>query len=330
MKKIASYSILFLILFSAGFAYWVKLPIITSAPAIEFTIKPGSGLSAVAQQINDAGVPVNAPLFMLLARITDKSGRIKAGSYELKPGATPLRLLNQLVRGEFAQEVLVIIEGWTFKQMRQAIAVHPGLKHDTGNMSEADLMQKIAPDYANPEGLFFPDTYLFAKGASDMQIFRQAHATLMRRLGDAWDKRDAALPYTTPYQALIMASIIEKETGQAGERSQIAAVFINRLRLGMLLQTDPTVIYGMGERYQGKIRKRDLETDTPYNTYTRSGMPPTPIALPGVASLMAALAPARSDALYFVAKNDGSSQFSDNLPDHNRAVNKYQRNQPGK
>jgi UPF0755 protein len=327
MKKLIAYSFLLGLLAAVGLAYWAKTPVITSGPAIEFTIKPGSGLSGAAQQIEDAGVPLNATLLTMLARITGKSSRLKAGAYEIKPGVTPLRLIDQLVRGEFAQEALSIIEGWTFKQMRQAIAAHPGLKHDTATLSEHELMAKITPDYSKAEGLFFPDTYLFAKGASDLQIFRQAHTVMLKRLNDAWEKRDPALPYKTPYQALIMASIIEKETGQKPERGMIAGVFINRLMAGMLLQTDPTVIYGMGDKYQGKIHKRDLETDTLYNTYTRPGLPPTPIALPGVASLAAALGPVKTDALYFVARNDGSSQFSNNLSDHNRAVNRYQREQ---
>jgi UPF0755 protein len=327
MKKLIAFSFLLGLLAAGGLAYWAKTPVITSGPAIEFTIKPGSGLSGAAQQIEDAGVPLNATLLTMLARITGKSSRLKAGTYEIKPGVTPLRLIDQLVRGEFAQEALSIIEGWTFKQMRQAIAAHPGLKHDTAALSEHELMVKITPDYPKAEGMFFPDTYLFAKGASDLQIFRQAHTVMLKRLNDAWEKRDPALPYKTPYQALIMASIIEKETGQKPERGMIAGVFINRLMAGMLLQTDPTVIYGMGDKYQGKIHKRDLETDTLYNTYTRPGLPPTPIALPGVASLAAALGPVKTDALYFVARNDGSSQFSNNLSDHNRAVNKYQREQ---
>jgi UPF0755 protein len=173
--------------------------------------------------------------------------------------------------------------------------------------------------------MFFPDTYLFAKGSSDIQVYQQAHASQLKRLNDAWEARAANLPYQSKYEALIMASIIEKETGQPSERAQIAAVFVNRLKTGMLLQTDPTVIYGMGDKYQGKIYKRDLLTDTPYNTYTRAGLPPTPIALPGLASITAALNPARSDALYFVARGDGTSHFSENLSEHNRAVNKYQR-----
>jgi UPF0755 protein len=319
--------IILLALASGGaFVYWAQQPIIEGGQqVIEFTIRPGSGLRSSTQQIAAAGVPVNPTLLALLARATGKSGKLKAGSYELKPGTTPLKLVNQLVRGEFAQESLSIIEGWTFQQMRDAIAAHPALKHDTAQWSNQELLAKITPDFRVAEGLFSPDTYLFAKGSSDLQIYKQAHALLLKRLNDGWVKRDPALPYKSPYDALIMASIVEKETGQKSERDMIAGVFINRLKLGMLLQTDPTVIYGMGDRYQGQIRKRDLLTDTPYNTYTRAGLPPTPIALPGAAALTSALNPAPTDALYFVSRNDGTSEFSGNLDDHNRAVNKYQR-----
>ncbi|OEZ93591.1 putative aminodeoxychorismate lyase [Janthinobacterium sp. HH107] len=324
-KKLVVSSVIAAIGVGGTFVYWAQQPITTDGEAIPFTIAPGSGAHAAGQQIADAGVPIVPILFNMLARIEGKTSKIKAGSYELKPGTTPQRLITQLARGEFAQESLTIIEGWTFRQMRMAMASHPGLKHDTVGLSDKELMAKISPEYVLPEGLFFPDTYLFAKGASEMQIFKQAHAAMIGRLSEAWDKRDPALPYKNPYEALIMASIVEKETGQKSERAMIAGVFVNRLKTGMLLQTDPTVIYGMGDNYQGKIRKRDLEADTPYNTYTRGGLPPTPIALAGAQSLTAALAPARTQALYFVARGDGTSQFSANLPDHNRAVNQYQR-----
>ncbi len=324
-KKLVVSSVIAAIGVGGTFVYWAQQPITTEGVAIPFTITPGSGAHAAGQQIADAGVPIVPILFNMLARIEGKTSKIKAGSYELKPGTTPQRLITQLARGEFAQESLTIIEGWTFKQMRLAMANHPALKHDTVGLSDQQLMAKISPEYPQPEGLFFPDTYLFAKGASEMQIFKQALTAMIGRLSEAWDKRDPALPYKNPYQALIMASIVEKETGQKSERAMIAGVFVNRLKTGMLLQTDPTVIYGMGDSYQGKIRKRDLEADTPYNTYTRGGLPPTPIALPGAQSLTAALAPARTQALYFVARGDGTSQFSANLPDHNRAVNQYQR-----
>jgi UPF0755 protein len=326
IKKIITLCILLALAAGGYFLYWQQAPITTGdAAPIDFTIVPGSGAHAAGQQIAEAGVPIQPLFFNLLARTTGKSGRIKAGSYELKPGTTPTRLIDQLVRGEFAQEQLTIIEGWSFRQMRAAIDAHPGLKHDTTTLSDAELMSAIGSAYKRPEGLFFPDTYLFAKGVSELQIYRQAHTMMLNRLDKAWAKRDAGLPYTTPYEALIMASIVEKETGQKSERNMIAAVFVNRLRLGMMLQTDPTVIYGMGLKFEGNIRKKDLEADTPYNTYTRNGLPPTPISLPGVESLAAAMSPAKTAALYFVARGNGTSKFSDTLPEHNRAVNQYQR-----
>lgn len=325
IKKLLVTGVIVSVAAVAGFSYWAKSPLDTGAKPVEFSIAPGSGVGAAAQQMAKAGVPVNPQLFNILARVTGEAGRIKAGSYELKPGTSPRRLLTQLVRGEFAQEAITIVEGWTFRQMRAAIAAHERLRHDTVKLSDEELMQKISSEYKAPEGLFFPDTYLFAKGSSELEIYKKAHQAMMKHLQTAWEGRDPSLPYKTPYEALTMASIIEKETGQKSERNMIAGVFVNRLRTGMMLQTDPTVIYGMGERYVGDIRKKDLQTDTPYNTYMRAGLPPTPIALPGIQSLHAALAPAKTQALYFVARGDGTSQFSDNLNDHNRAVNQYQR-----
>lgn len=325
-KKLLILSVILVLLASAALAYWARTAILPAdQPAKEFAIEPGSGVNSSVKQITEAGVPLNPDLFIVLARISGKSGKIKAGHYELKPGTTPLRLLDQLVRGEFAQESLAIIEGWTFRQMRQAVAEHPSLKHDTVTLSEQELLAKVAPGYKYAEGLFFPDTYRFAKGASELQVYKQAHAQLLRRLNKAWAARDPSLPYKSPYEALIMASIVEKETGAEADRGLIAAVFVNRLKRGMLLQTDPTVIYGMGEKFDGNIRKRDLVADTPYNTYVHAGLPPTPIALPGAAALSAAFNPARTDALYFVSRGDGSSHFSTNLDEHNRAVKKYQR-----
>jgi UPF0755 protein len=326
IKKFIFSIIVFALLVAAGVTFIANQPIIgRKDKPVEFSVKPGSSVRSTGQQIAEAGVPVNPWVFELLARLTGKASRLKAGSYEAKPGTTPLALIDQLVRGEYAQEGLAIIEGWSFKQMRQAIAAHPAVKHDTAGMSDRELLEKIGAQYAHPEGLFFPDTYRFAKGASDLMIYKQAHALLQKRLNEAWARRSPSVPYKSPYEALIMASIIEKETGQKAERNLIAAVFVNRLKKGMLLQTDPTVIYGMGDKFQGNIRKRDLETDTPYNTYMRTGLPPTPIALPGAESLEAALNPANSDALYFVARGNGTSEFTNNLSDHNRAVNKYQR-----
>ncbi len=311
----------------AGGVHWWSTASLTPAGAapIDFTILPGSGVRSSAEQIAAAGVPVNPWLFELLARASGRSARMKAGSYTIKPGTTPMRLIDQLVRGEFAQESLAVIEGWTFAQMREAIGAHPSLKHETSTWTDAELMAKLTPEQGAPEGRFFPDTYRFARQASDLSVYRQAFALMQKKLDVQWATRAADLPYQTPYQALIMASIVEKETGRRADRSLIASVFVNRLQRGMLLQTDPTVIYGMGKAYDGKIRKRDLQTDTAFNTYTRAGLPPTPIALPGEAALQAALHPAPSNALYFVSRGDGTSQFSENLGDHNRAVNQYQR-----
>ncbi|MFZ6657981.1 endolytic transglycosylase MltG [Undibacterium sp. TJN19] len=325
IKKLFVLLVLLAIAAGGGFYYWMQEAIFSDGKAIEFTIKPGSSVRVAARQIQQAGVPVNPLMLEALARAIGKANKLKAGSYEIEAGKTPLELLNKIVNGEFSMASLAVIEGWSFQQMRKLVDAHPSLKHETQGMSENELMHKISPDFAQAEGLFFPDTYLFAKGSTDLQLYQQAHGLLLKKLDEAWKKRAADLPYKNRYEALIMASIIEKETGQKSERAMIASVFVNRLRQGMLLQTDPTVIYGMGERYQGKIYKRDLLTDTPYNTYTRVGLPPTPIALPGLESLSAALSPAKSDALYFVARGNGTSQFSDNLNDHNRAVNKYQR-----
>jgi UPF0755 protein len=326
IKKLFTLIVLLAIVAATAFVFWAQQPVLPAGqPKIEFTIAPGSSLKSSMQQIADAGAPVNPFMMMVLAQLTGNSTKMKAGTYELKPGTTPNRLVTQIVRGEFAQEALTVIEGWSFRQMRVAINAHPALKHDTAALSDSELMVKIGSDYKTPEGLFYPDTYLFAKNSSDLQIYKQAHNLMLKRLNDAWLARDPSLPYASPYEALIMASIVEKETGKKSERTMIAGVFVNRLKQGMLLQTDPTVIYGMGESYKGNIRKRDLLTDTPHNTYTRAGLPPTPIALPGAESLHAALNPATTDAVYFVARGDGSSQFSSNLDDHNNAVNKYQR-----
>jgi UPF0755 protein len=277
------------------------------------------------RQLHDSGVAAQPTLMEIVIRGLGRAGAIKAGSYRLQPGSTPLSLIEMVVRGETIQESLTIIEGWSFAQMRAELVRHKWLSPVAAGLSDAALLAKITPDYTHPEGLFYPDTYVFARGTSDLQLFKQAHAQMQKKLAQAWASRAADLPYASPYEALIMASIIEKETGQEAERKRIAAVFVNRLKRGMLLQTDPTVIYGMGAGFDGTIRKQDLLTDTPYNTYRRAGLPPTPIALPGLAALEAALNPAATNDLYFVARGDGSSQFSDNLADHNKAVNQYQR-----
>jgi UPF0755 protein len=255
----------------------------------------------------------------VLARVTRQANAIKAGSYEVEAGVTPLALLAKLTRGDVSQAELAIIEGWNFRQLRAALDRHPDLRHDSAGLSDAELLARIGSTASHPEGLFFPDTYLFSRRSSDLDVLRRAHRHMLEVLGWASARR-AALQ--DPYQALIMASIVEKETGQAADRPMVASVFVNRCS-GMLLQTDPTVIYGLGEAFDGNLRKRDLLADTPYNTYTRPGLPPTPIAMPGVAALRAALNPPATDYLYFVARGDGSSEFSRTLDEHNRAVAQY-------
>ena len=263
-------------------------------------------------------------LFVAAARFSEVSKRLRAGRYEIRRGMRIADVIDRLVRGDTLKERLTIVEGWTFREMRAALAAHPLLKGDSGKMTEAQLLAAIGAVESHPEGLFAPDTYVFDAGSSDLDILRRAYRTQQARLAQAWEGRADELPLKSPYDALILASIIEKETGQSAERGRIAGVFVNRLRTGMLLQTDPTVIYGLGEKFDGNLRKRDLTTDTPYNTYMRAGLPPTPIALPGQASIEAALKPEQTKALYFVARGDGTSQFSDSLAEHNRAVARYQ------
>ena len=306
--------------------YWANEPLIEAGgKPIEFTIQAGSGVRSAMRQVNQAGVPAEPLLLEVLARGSGRANRIKAGSYSLTAGNSPLALLQMLVRGDTIQDSVTIIEGWTFSQMRALLSKHEGLKKDALALEDTQLLARLGVDYPYAEGLFYPDTYKFSRGSSDLQIFEQAHGRLKKMLEEEWAKRVEDLPYKTPYEALIMASIIEKETGKPSERDRIAAVFVNRLKRGMLLQTDPTVIYGMGANFDGNIRKQDLLTDTPYNTYKRVGLPPSPIALPGRAALQAALNPAKTNDLYFVARGDGTSQFSENLADHNKAVNQYQR-----
>ncbi|MEN7531560.1 endolytic transglycosylase MltG [Cupriavidus sp. DL-D2] len=313
---------------AGGFAWWANQPLGLSASPIEVIVKPNSGVASVGRQLQRGGVTMDPRMFQLLARITGHATDLKAGGYQFETGVTPFEVVEKIAKGDVSHYVVTVIEGWEFRKMRAAVDASPALKHDTQGMSDADLMKAIGAAETSPEGLFFPDTYLFARGSSDIELYKHAYRAMQKRINDAWNARAPDLPYKTPYEALIMASIVEKETGQASERPMIAAVFVNRLRKNMMLQTDPTVIYGIGPTFDGNIRKKDLTTDTPYNTYTRTGLPPTPIALPGLASLAAATTPAPSDALYFVARGDGSSHFSTSLPEHNRAVDKYQRGKP--
>lgn len=307
----------------AGAFWWLEQALPLSQPTLELEIEPGSTPRAVAQAAVQAGVQTDARWLYAWFRLSGQDRQIRAGNYELSSGITPKSLLSKLVRGEESLRAITFVEGWTFRQMRVALAKDPHLQQDTADLSEADIMQALGKPGMAAEGRFFPDTYTYAKGSSSLAVLRRAAAAMDKRLALAWEQRPDNSPLKTPEEALILASIVEKETGLASDRATIAGVFTNRLRKGMLLQTDPTVIYGMGEAYQGRIRKRDLQTDTPWNTYTRAGLPPTPIAMPGKASLWAAVQPAATDAFYFVARGDGSSQFSRTLDEHNRAVNRY-------
>jgi UPF0755 protein len=307
--------------------WWVYQPLRLSAPTVDLSIEPGTLPRGVAQAVKDAGVAVNPDLLYLWFRVSGQGRAIKAGSYELEAGLTPHRLLAKLARGEESLRAVTLVEGWNFRQFRAALAKEEVLKPDTKGLPDEAIMKLLGRPGQHPEGRFFPDTYTYAKGSSDVAVFRRALRAMDKRLAAAWAQRSAEAVVKTPDEALTLASIVEKETGKAADRPLIAAVFNNRLRVGMPLQTDPTVIYGMGTSFDGNLRKKDLQTDTPWNTYTRSGLPPTPIAMPGKASLLAAVQPAASKALYFVARGDGSSHFSASLDEHNRAVNKYQRGQ---
>jgi UPF0755 protein len=295
------------------------------SPPVSFSINAGSTLRSATQQMVQAGVLTSALPFEILTRLLGDPRNIKAGNYEVEKGLTPLDLMEKLTRGNNSALAITFVEGWTFRQMRKLLNEHPALNHDTRDLSDVDILQRLGIEHDSPEGLFFPDTYHFSHGVSDLNILRRSHQLMQKHLAAQWERRSPEIPLTTPYEALILASIVEKETGKALERTLISAVFLNRLKLGMKLQTDPTVIYGLGELFDGNLRKQDLVADNPYNTYTRTGMPPTPIAMPGLASLNAALNPAATDALYFVAKGDGSSHFSRSYEEHDRAVTKYQR-----
>ena len=290
-------------------------------------ITENSNMSSIAEQLMAQGVLENKWCFILLARLLNKDNKLQAGEYIFNKKITPYQLLMSLNIGMTTQSSITFIEGHNFKQMRERILKNDALKHTIHKMSDAELLRALNADYRVAEGLFFPSTYYFSRGTTDLEILERSYREMQKRLLNSWQKRALGLPYNNPYEALIMASIIEKETALAQERTVIAGVFLNRLKVGMRLQTDPTVIYGMGERYHGNIRKKDLLHDTPYNTYTRNGLPPTPIAMPGMAALEAALHPALTSALYFVSIGGRSHVFSKNISEHNRAVARFQSGQ---
>ena len=330
MRRLLVLLLLIALAVAFGAAWWVRAPMPVRAgqdagQALELEVEPGTTPRGVARAVVQAGFDTDARLLFWWFRLSGDDRGIKAGNYEIPQGTSPYTLLQKLVRGEEALRAVTLVEGWNFRQLRQALARAEQLKSETQGLSEADIMARLDRAGVAAEGRFFPDTYTYAKGSSDLAVLRRALHAMDRRLEAAWAQRAPDTPLKNADQALILASIVEKETGRAEDRAQIAGVFTNRLRVGMLLQTDPTVIYGLGEKFDGNLRRRDLQTDTPWNTYTRAGLPPTPIAMPGRAALLAAVQPAPTRALYFVARGDGTSHFSESLDEHNRAVNRFQR-----
>jgi UPF0755 protein len=309
----------------AGAAWITARPLPMRNLPIAFSVPLGASLRTAAQTVETAGIELPAWQLEILGRVLGRSAKIKAGSYEVTESLTAMELLDKLTRGDVTQGEVMLVEGKTFREFRAVLNEHPDLVHDSLPLSDAQILARLGAKEPHPEGLFFPDTYLFNKGSSDFDVLRRAYTSMQPRLTAAWERRDSSLPLKTPYELLILASIVEKETGLPSDRPQVAAVFVNRLKRGMLLQTDPTVIYGLGERFNGNLRKVDLQTDTPWNTYTRAGLPPTPIAMPGLASLQATAQPPSSNSLYFVARGDGTSKFSTSLDEHNSAVAKYQK-----
>lgn len=306
-------------------ARWSSAPLSLEHDGIEVSIDPGTPPREVAQAWVDAGVRTSATLLYEWFRWSGQARRIRAGTYRIEPGITPRGLLEKMVRGAEAMETVRFAEGWTFRQIRAELAKAPALRAQTSALTEAQIMAALGAPGLPAEGRFFPDTYAYSRGVSDMAVLERAYRTMNQRLLVAWEQRAPDTPLRSPEQALILASIIEKETARAADRGLVAGVFSNRLRIGMPLQTDPSVIYGLGESFDGNLRKRHLLDDGPFNTYTRVGLPPKPIAMPGQASLLAAVRPQATRAIYFVARGDGTSEFSETLAEHNRAVDKYQR-----
>jgi len=317
--------LIFVAALAGAAAWWLNRPLDLAADSVEVSIELGTSPRDIAQAWVQAGVQVSPLLLYEWFRWSGQARRIRAGSYEIGRGVTPAGLLSKMVRGDETLAVVRLIEGWTFRQFRAELAKADALKATTAGASDEQIMVLLGATGVSPEGRFHPDTYAYSKGSSDIAVLRRAYRAMQKRLEVAWQDRAPDTPLRSADEALVLASIVEKETGTTADRGRVAGVFVNRLRIGMPLQTDPTVIYGMGPAFDGNIRKRDLQADTPYNTYLRTGLPPTPIAMPGKAALLAAVRPDATKALYFVARGDGSSEFSDTLADHNRAVNLYQR-----
>ncbi|MBC8058428.1 MAG: endolytic transglycosylase MltG [Rhizobiales bacterium] len=306
--------------------WWLNRPLDLAADSVEMSVELGTSPREIAQAWVQAGVQSSPILLYEWFRWSGQARKIRAGSYEIGRGVTPVALLNKMVRGDETLATVRLIEGWTFRQFRAELAKADALKPTTLQMSDEQVMAALgAPLAQSPEGRFHPDTYAYSKGSSDVAVLKRAYRAMQTRLAAAWAERAPDSPLRSAEEALVLASIVEKETGVGADRGKVAGVFVNRLRINMPLQTDPTVIYGLGSAFDGNLRKRDLLADTPYNTYLRVGLPPTPIAMPGKASLLAAVRPDSTKALYFVARGDGSSEFSETLADHNRAVNQFQR-----
>lgn len=303
--------------------YWTQTPVTMDTERTDYMVESGTRPRNIARIMEQAGIHIHEDAFVLFSRLTGSDTLIKAGAYEAVRGDTPQRLLERMVSGDMVQTRLTLVEGITYQGIRQVLRDAPQVKQTLDDVSDEELLNRLGSSAKHPEGLFYPDTYVFVPGTTDFDVLRRAYQAQEQVLQAAWEDRETGLPLTTPYQALILASIVEKETGLSADRERVAGVFVNRLKINMLLQTDPTVIYGMGDAYKGRIRKKDLTTDTPWNTYTRSGLPPTPIANPGKASLLAVLHPEQHKFLYFVSRGDGSSEFSENLNAHNRAVSKF-------
>ncbi|MDQ6628854.1 MAG: endolytic transglycosylase MltG [Pseudomonadota bacterium] len=310
---------------AAGCWWWLHQPLRLRVDPVELSIDAGDSPRQIAQAWVRAGVATFPEALYQWFRWSGLSRKIRAGSYEAPAGTTPIGLLEKMVRGDETLAVVRFGEGWTFRQIRAELSNAEALKPLTATMTDADIMQALGAAGMSPEGRFHPDTYAYSKGSSDLAVLKRAYRAMDKHLAEAWLERAADSPLKTPADALTLASIVEKETGSPADRGRVAGVFVNRLRIGMPLQTDPTIIFGLGADFAGSLRKRDLLTDSPYNTYLRTGLPPTPIAIPGRAALLAAVHPAPTRALYFVSRGDGSSEFSETLADHNRAVNRYQR-----
>lgn len=317
-----------LLLAGGGAAWWGWQQLDAPGPAREdivVEVPQGASLARIAARLEDAGVVRHGKLFEWYGRGSGLAGQVRAGEFRFPAGSTPRQVMARLIGGEVVLHSLTIVEGWTFRQMRAAMSAHPAIRATLADVPGEEVMAQLGRAGDHPEGWFLPETYRFPRGTSDLEIMRLAHQAMQDALDAAWAQRRDPLPFESPYEALILASIIEKETGLAAERPEIAGVFVRRLERGMRLQTDPTVIYGAGPEFEGRLRRVHLDTDTPYNTYTRGGLPPTPIALPGRASLQAAVQPKEGKSLYFVATGlpDGSHTFSETLAEHNRAVQRY-------